>query len=571
MSKIQPKRAYGKEIFEKFGGFETVNDRNRELFHRLINLRINALGDLEKRNGWEPYYTFPGTIRGAWGITLGNAWVGVVIVGCDCYLIGHQVGESEMYEMIQMESELLDNTNPISFQVFGNHLILMDGEEIYALTDDGVKQANGYVPLYGLQWDPIDFGEVLEPLNLFSNKIRINYRNPDGLHTFVLPFYAVKFDYILVDGKETKDFQYYNNSKSIVLDNTGLEVDVIYTFSPENNFRTGFRTCRAGFAAELNDEPYLLLAGFHFQLSLFKGYAVPEAQHNGARRFFPDCMPLYFTVQNCKQWDGVNDAYAFYQHNDTVFMFLQNGVCAILPSKNDEGLKLLELPNTPTCLAKNMNAYIEGTPLILNKNGLFRLRFSGDFEISYTQIPCPYPELTAPAFSDRAIIFQNHLRNEIWFRDPLDEDGTVMIYNTMQKVWYRFKGIHAERFFDVLGRIGIVCGNTVGVFSDGLYADNGVPIEAVWESDLLDFGAPEVPKRALRLSLTADTGGAPVEVSLNTGTRERTLSFTGSDGELPDHFDARAAMGRFRHLRVRIRHSAPKRFRPKRMALFANL
>ena len=565
MSKIQPKRAYGKEIFEEFGGFQSVDDKSKAIFDQLINFRIASDGSLEKRTGWEPIKTFPEKVRGAFGLSNSYYWAGLIVEGSRCYLL------TDIGEEFELPSEIPDNDTPVYFQMFEQHLLAMDGEHIYMLCENGLVRAVGYAPLYGLGWDPIDMGEVYEPLNLLSDQIRVNYRNVDTLTVFLLPFYSREIHHVYVDGKKVTDFVYGGNTRTLVIRETGLEVDIIYSISVDAGKRAAMQSCTIGISGEMENEPYMIFSGSRSQPGVFKGHVVPDARFNGSKLYFPYSIPLYFLESDAVVRNDINEAKALYRHGNHIYMFHSDGLCVIPKTSAGEGVSVIPLQNNVPCRPHNMHVFVDGDPLVLNENGLFRVRFGSQYDVTCTQIHCPFPELTEPRFADRAIVEQDATNNEIWFRDPEDTEGTVLVYQTVRKEWYRFRGIHAQGFFRFRSSLGVVVGQTIGKCSQSVYTDNGEPIEAFCETRALDFGEPESLKRTLRLSLSTETDQQPLEVQLKTETRERTRTLNGKCEHMPDHFDLRAAMGRFRHLRVGIRHNAPARFRIKRLALYANL
>ena len=74
MSKINPKRAYTKEIIESFSGLGAHGASLSEAEHTPVNFRIRKDGSLEKRCGWRIYESFTqGKLRGTWqGVLKGN-------------------------------------------------------------------------------------------------------------------------------------------------------------------------------------------------------------------------------------------------------------------------------------------------------------------------------------------------------------------------------------------------------------------------------------------------------------------------------------------------------------------
>ena len=568
MSKIQPKRAYLKEILERFSGMSANGSQQASVIGTPINFRVAADGSLEKRNGWRLMQEFSRPLRGAYTLEIDGITLIITLYGSTFYLYVEGEGGFEV------PSEIPDADTPVQFFMFCNNIYLLDGQDIYMLGQETFEKAVGYVPLYGLGWHPSSLGEVCEEPNVLTPKIRINYYNPDHLKVIYLPFYSKKIDCLCVDGQEVTDFTYGNSSKVLILSTTGTEIDVAFTYYRNDAYTNALQQSDLVFCDELGNEPTMFLGGAQTETPLLLvGTNVSEARHSGSLLYYPESTPLYFLQENAIPFGSwLEPMTELYRNDSNRFLaFTTQHTYAITYNAAEKALNAMLLSDNMGCIPTGLHASIDGDPLILNRAGLFRVRLNSQNMLEQEQIPCPYPELLATGFAENAIIWKNLADNEIWLRDATEADGTVLVYNTLKKEWYRFKGIHAQKFFAYGTNVGVCCQNCLGAFLPDQYSDGGQPIEAEYTTEFLDFGEPETPKRALRLSLTAETDGESVDVDLETESRTRNFAFVGKGGTAPDHFDARAAMGRFRHLRVRIRSNTSNRFRIKRLALFANL
>ena len=208
MAKINPRRAEEKIVFRGFRGICGSSDRPDEGAAEVRNFRILGDGTLEKRPGWKTLFQFPDPIRGVWEGSLDGTHYLFVVSGWDLYA-GIAGGEPAVIY------SLPSGAGSVCFAEYGGNLYLFDGLNVYLFhtVTETFSEAGGYVPLYGKDWHPTQMGEVLEPRNMLSPRIRITYLNTVGATRFVLPFTAENIEYMDVDGTRITN----------------------YTFTPESN------------------------------------------------------------------------------------------------------------------------------------------------------------------------------------------------------------------------------------------------------------------------------------------------------------------------------------------------
>ena len=491
-----------------------------------------------------------------------------------CFLVSGQsvyllFNETELYRMLVT---LEESTAPVRFFLYDESFYLLDGKHIYTLGSNGFEKAIGYVPLYGLGWDPITMGEILEPINYLNTKLRVNYLNPDGLTSFYLPFYASSIDSVIVDGKKTPNYTFGTDTRTVIVRDTGREVEIAFTFQMESRQCSALQESTLAFSDEMDNHHRLLLGGAIYSPYLFVNTPVSTAQLNGTKLHYPTATALYFTADGIiTVGNTLAPLTAFYRNNRHILGFTQTSIFALEPTSSPERMEPFPIKTNLGCVTPGMDVVIDGDPLILNEAGLFRVHLDSQYDLRCTHIPCPYPELTQEGFAQNAIVCENARHNEIWFRDRRDNEGTVLVYNTVREDWLLFKGIYADHFFDRIGTPGICSGKLLGFFKEGRYSDNETEIEATLSTEMLDFDYPELFKRTLRFSMVARSPNQQVMTTLETDHRTRSLTFVGKPSTAVDFFDARAAMGRFRYLAVTVRHSTPSPFCIKRISLYANL
>ena len=100
-------------------------------------------------------------------------------------------------------------------------------------------------------------------------------------------------------------------------------------------------------------------------------------------------------------------------------------------------------------------------------------------------------------FIKNAFTFYNRSDGEIW----LAYGGEVWIYNYKLDAWYYYDNIYTNGFL-MTEDVTFYYGNKVYVFDENCCTDNGLPIEAVWESNYMDFDYPQYTKNISRMYLT---------------------------------------------------------------------
>ena len=163
------------------------------------------------------------------------------------------------------------------------------------------------------------------------------------------------------------------------------------------------------------------------------------------------------------------------------------------------------------------------------------------------------------------------LFHELWIRDPNTSHDRVLVYNYQLGEWYVFTNIKASYFIDLPNFKGFVNNNLVLIFDNTVYTDNFEAITASYLSGYFDFSRPELKKRSLRVTLCKNTPNTASELTLETEHAAKSFEIDSNEADKPDIFDARALMGRFRHLRFRIRTSGISDCRIYSLIFHANL
>lgn len=559
MSKINPKRAYAKEIIESFS---RIGARGMDT---PINFRIREDGSLEKRCGWRVYETFSqGTVRGVWQGVLNGVSLRFVVCGTNILLI-RSSGRVSV-------GSLATASGSVSFFVYQNALYLMDGQKL-RVWDEGEKLfrvAEGYAPLYGTNWDPTRYGDVNEDLNLFSNRLRIHYHTNEPATQFMLPFYAESIDHVKANGVTTTAYTFSSTLDSITLEQAAKSVEIAFTIYLDNESMENLHAVTQALPTYLGSAEQLLLYGAPRGQYLYTGKKVTEVMHAASRSCYANSDPLYFRERDVMIiGNNENPITTVCRDSQRLLAFHPSGVSAIY-FPVDEEPTYYALSTIPGCTVRGMDISVGGDRYVLNRSGFFRLVQDSGAPDGLQAIPLGLPIPTDdPALLSRLSAAYDPVHSEIWLYDPTDTTAYVYVYHPLTKQHYRFDNVPAVSTLTLDGRFGFLFNQSICVFEEDLKTDRGLTFEATVTTDWLHFGTPEMKKRSLRASLLAyDANG----LRLTLESEHRSCRISHAADAFSGHFwDTRVPIGRFRTVRAVIRDVGQERPRIVRLALYANL
>ncbi len=561
MSKIKPKRAFAKEVFTRFGGISPGGADD------MRNFRILSDGSLEKRCGWELLHTLPGKVRGMKQCVLDGRNFLFAVCGSGIYSIENGA--------CSLLSSLQTSAGRVRFFLYRDHLYLCDGDAMYVYRSSSrsFQVAQGYAPFYGYNWHPTNGGEVSEPLNLFTNRMRIHYLNSTGTRTFYLPYFASSVERVKVNGSIDADFSFSGPSDTVTISRDGSSVEIAFTIILNSDHTRRLRHALLGFCGRVEEQERLMLTapedGGQY---IYCSAGISNAVLNGSRAFYPDSDPLYFKSEGVLTvGDAEHPVTSFFAERDRVLAFWARGASVIHPAPEGDTVECYPLPLEMGCTASDLNLSHNGEPIIINEGGIFRLRqVSGEPDHFIPMLLSEGMEFARSAsFQTHAVCTADLSHGELWFRDPDDTEGLVWVLDLDKSQWYCFDGLFASFFFSSDGRLGFAADNQLCIFDDALTTDGGDPFEAIYQSGFLCFSSPESVKRSLRVTLCGF--GAEAMLELESERKSRRYSILAPDTSYPVCMDHRARFGRFRHLRFCLRDSGTKRSRWSRLALYSNV
>lgn len=569
MSKIKPERAYAAEHFEAFRGLGEDHLRSKRYASSISNFRITPNGTLKKRGGYVKQESFPEPIRAYWKGYLGTKIYQFAACESKVFSIDEDTGDP-----IPMGNLPYPDSKVDFFELDGE-LFLLDGKElrIFSIATQSFESIEPYVPLYGKNWDPAIGGMAYEQFNLLTNRIRVQYENASNATTFKLPFSARRVDSVRVNGAAVQGYTWQTHSNLLTLpaSSTGYYVEVAME-AVMTDLGADIRTAKS--AEILPNQSHSTLLFYNTQNSTRIYPSAPVSTHNlySCRVFYPNAKPIYFTEDD--QINVGNPEHPLMElcrFRDRLLAYSELGTWMLTP--NEDGRITSEpLLFNLACTAPKAAIVVGETPLLINKNGIFLLSFSDFSSPPETEkISDAISELIGPHFWKNACAWNNRYFEEIWFRDTSDYSSPLLVYNYRQKEWYRFENIFATDFLDTVEGSLFLVANTVYRIDDTLPTDNEDEIIAYYQSGYFSFGHPEARKRSLRMVVSAALAGDDNYIILETENGQQTFQLTGSSSTVPDCFDLRVLLGRFRFLRFRLLMGGEETGKLHSLSFYANL
>ena len=565
MSKIKPDRAFAKEVFSSFGGICAKGETSSEGASEMRNFRILPDGSIEKRCGWETVHTFPDRVRAVWQGTVDGTLLTYAVSGNTVYRILPDGDLTAVGSLSTLEGRA-------HFCFYRERLYLADGAQLYVLSESKTvfRPAEGYAPLFGINWHPTEFGSVNEPLNLFTNRMRIQYYNSTGTNVFVLPFFPKSVDKVRIDGGSDLDFSL--SGDRLTVSRVGSYVEVAMTVDLESLHLSRLQKAARLYADRLDGREFLLLSSKLDPQYVYCSAAVNESMLNGSKVYYPESDPLYFKEAQVLTV-GISDAPVsrFCTERGRVLAFWEGGASSISLSSESDAVECYPFLRGIGCLSLENDLYLDGDPVIANASGVFRLERVPSEPDRFRAIALgeQMPFCRDADFLRNMIACRDSEHSELWFRDATEVWGVVWVYNTLCSEWYCFSGVFADFFLELDGRLGFAFGDRICCFGESLGTDDGTVFEAVYTSGYLCFSSPESVKRSLRVSLCGWGCEATLELQSEKKTQSFALSAARSDAPLV--LDKRARFGRFKHLRFSLRDTGEHRSRWSRLALYSNL
>ena len=554
MARIKSRRMALSTLSCKFGGIGKHTPLSPMGAEDMCNFRILSNGVLRVRSGYTRKKRFSSgkKVRAVWEGTLGDDFLFFCVVGGTIYrLSGDTLAETAV-------GSIPDGTESVNFFAQNDTLYLLDGENIwnYLPSIDKFEVLEPYVPLYGYLWDPTAYGDIYEPINLLTSKLRVHYYNPNGETEFRLPYYANTVEMALANDKRTTNYTFSPGTNKIIFPSAPIFAEVVITISLNEDARTALFAAQKSYIYTRGETSQLFLWGNDARL--FCGKTVTSPMLSSCRALYPKASPLYF----CKEdilflGDSTHPITALCPIHNNLLAFTSDRIWNL--SIEEEGTQAFLAMHGMGCTSPYGVVSYESGVLAAMDSGIYYITTSTSRpqELSLEHLSIGIEEKFSSEFVDNAHLMRNLADGEIWMRDPSNTAGDVWVWNFELKEWYRFSNIPASFFFKCSYGIGFATGSDICFFGRSQTTDNGSPIDAYYKSAYLDFGVPDSIRRSMRAFLFASPSKSDCEVLFETEQKEQSFQLsTPLYATAPQLHDMRIATHRYRFLRFTLSSSA---------------
>lgn len=509
MANINLSKAYQSVTFEGFGGIGSGADGGGVSTAFLKNFRIDQNGSLVKRSGYDPILTLPeGKLRAIHAVSDSTVFA---LVGNGLYLIDPKLATCTLC------NTLAESDSDACFFNYGDALYLIDGNEIYAYSSGEWVTAEGYVPLYGQNWDPSTRGEVFEPINALSTRIRISYRIRNTTTTSIyIPYGIASLDAVFINGTSVplSYFTWKQSNLSLAVAKALTTGDIVEVwFVPTVGF---FRTPRTLAAAHTRAATFgsgtkgaepstLAFYGGENPTEIYVSRHVDADDFAHVQGVYTDVAPIYMLETDAIYLDDGNGEITATCRSGPHLAVFTEGSTHLLIESDDGSPKLLTISQVAGCTQRDGALALENAPVTASLKQIYYWEPSVLYDNEYSPKCISKPiQSFLPESIDKGCAAYLRSKNELWFY--CGNGGAVWVYNTSLNAWYSFDGFRPDHLFTIGDEMAFVSGSVLYLFSADLLADNGDSIDASVESGIIPFGPINRKKRLARAILSFSAG-----------------------------------------------------------------
>lgn len=570
MAAIKFKTAKGVErgCEEGFGG---IDDRARGRAGTsssafLENLDVSSGGALTLRGGYEHRYSFPSAIRG----TLNTADGIYTACGNTLYFTDTESGSTS--EICTLPSE----SGEVDVFFMSGFLHVLDGTGLYRFSDSVLTEIEGYAPLYGMDWDPTDRGEIYEDINVVSNRLRISYLLSESSTYFELGFSAASIDRIEINGHPSPldriNYSFANDEQSVIefrnID-AGKRVTFFITLAESSTRRDMLQKPSKAFIFTSNGAERLCIYHPGASNSMICSRTVSPEAYTASRKTNADSLDLYLPLSSIViPGDGSSLINGMARHCDRALLFTETDTwCVDYEGEEREVERIL-----PKVFLLNSAigseiltgiAHCGNDPLSYYRGGIWQWHSTSGVrdECSAELISAPISSLL-PHTPEKILLLSVPHKQEIMIADPDDARGRVLIYNTDLGTFTTYSGIFADKLLLCGKAPAFTRDSEIYVFTDEAVEDiedinsgDYLPIKSRLISHFCDFGTPEREKRSLRIIIDCEGSFEGLTLSMETEKGE-IRSIPLKKPAMGGIISERIVLPRFRKLRYSLCTSA---------------
>ena len=567
MSFFSTKNALAKMKFEGFGGIDTSKPAaSSNNASKIENFRIMPDGSLKKRSCFYPWLDLGKNIRAVCRCFVDGKYVFYALAGNSVYKYEHSSCETYQIGTVGTHSGRAS-----IFQYMGL-VYVIDGREIYEIKHDSVYVVDGYAPLIGKNWPTNGHtGEMNEPLNLLNSRARISYAVNDYQAVMLaFPKGTVLIDALTINGTLVEPSKYYIDWDYLTVSISDMNKgDIIMLYITLNNSMVSrselVKNTEAYVFGGISNSRVFLWGGSSKNV-VFPSGCVSNLSLQESENIYSGTGGLYFPQDSSfVVGDGSYEIRGVGRHYDRLLIFTEGDTwMADSDVSSDLDFPTMRINTAWGCSSMGGVSKAGNDPISISYNRIMRWTTNTDElnDCNAYSISDEISSLLNNDFFKKAIVYEDKYNGELLFRNPSDTNGRVYVYNTSSSKWYTYTGINADIFFDGPEDLAFVSGSLVYFFDKKINRDkdeygNTKAVNALYESNQLDFGMPERSKRFMGINLVGELGeGGVVETVIKNERETITKRFKGSRSYLIESFTSRIPSSRFRRGSIRVATSS---------------
>lgn len=457
----------------------------------MSNFRLNADRTLSKREGYYKLADFDGSVRGAYAIDN----ITYTVIGSSLY----KLQNAEFTLIGEMSGcSFADDDEKVSMFCHADVLYIIGGGVFYCynMLEDTFSVYQPYVPLILKNTDPYGNGEVNEPYNIISVRVKVHYSNVGSDVLFYLPEPAESVTALYLDDSlvSSSDYSFVQRSDKCYIEFphprfTADKSDLVVEFIPAEKaaiFRKKYLS---------NVNAFLYSDAYEARLFLYgkntSGKIMLAVDRNGTYSTLNPSLDYIPEYSYFSLFDGNRDIYKILRFNDAVIAVTPDGTQQILKRTNSNGIEIVgafhskNLATDFSATEKSGIVIADDACYAFSKDGLLSLTYierDKIYSVKRLEIPdyiCPPRNL----FSEITLHF-NKIKDELWCCCG----GNVSVYNIRHSLWYKFTDITADSLFIFDSQTAFSHNGSVYLFDEDVYTDNSVGFDAYYESGIYDLG-----------------------------------------------------------------------------------
>jgi len=512
------------------------------------NFRFSDRMSLRSRCGFYPLASLKNNVRGLTSVTLGGRQWLIVAAGNTLYSVSD--GATELGRLSRSEGDVI-------FFVYDDSLMIFDGDAGFTFDSVSLKPLSPYIPMVARCGSDEDSYQLVEPINLMTDRIRIRFDGIRGSreHYLVPGMYEI-IDVTALDGTPL-DYWELEDDKIVFPDGmpTGGYYEVLCRTDEsiaKYSERNKIFSAKFGEVFGRVTQPRLYL------FSSTERGRVYYSRKPDSNYYSGEGFPFYFCDENSfTVGQGEVEICGACRFLDRMFIFTEEDAWFLTASTPDEASPF---HSNVGCAILGGAIPLDNNPVTIGRDGIYLWEnVSGYTECSANFMsPEIAAELTEEVIYSLRAVGVCAARNELWLCPDSSHGGGAVIWDYRRRIFYRFSGFQVGFMAEYASDVVFSDGKNVYGFSETADSDDGAEIVAVWENSFCVFSDYPSRMRLHRAAFTAYPDGGEVSLAAITD-KGRTVCVSdggviagANDASVPLTFEKRAKSGDFHRAKLRV-------------------